>query len=166
MKRYIYNIGFVLTITFVGLTACTKIPIGYLHTSDAVYTPNSKYAYRQVDTVGLSQKEIADKLDVPFSSTALQGLSGTQPISYSFYSVKVSDGGDEAAFLKTVQEGNLLVRGGYIQLRQRGASQLPVGKYTITIRVANEGHEALLQDAFTFIVKEQPEEGDSDVSVD
>ena len=78
--------------------------------------------------------------------------------------MKVSEGGDEAAFLKVVKEGLLLVRGGKIQLLQKGASQLPVGKYTISIRVSNEGHEAILSDIFSFIVKEQPEEAEDTAS--
>lgn len=164
MKRYISKISLVLGLILIALSsACTKVPIGYLHTSDAVYSPNIKLAYRQVDTDRLTDSEKEAKLNSAYSSTQLQGLGGTQPISYTFHSVKVSDGGDQAAFLKVVGEGSLIVRGGYIQLLQKGASQLPAGKYTVSIRISNEGHEAILNDAFTFWVKEQYEVGDEDL---
>ena len=164
MKRYILSL-LSLTIALIGFnTSCTKVPVGYLNSEHASYRPNSIEVYRQIDLSGLSEKEQAERLEAPQSSTALQGLSGTAPITYSFHSVKASEGGDEAAFLKTAQEGNLIVRGGYIQLRQRGISQLPVGKYTISIRVSNEGHEAILSDIFSFIVKEQPEEAEDTAS--
>lgn len=155
MTRYISKLRFALAFVLLALSvACTKVPVGYLHTSEANYRINTKVAYRQAQ-----QGE-----DFAFSSANLEGLGGTQPISYAFHSVKVSEGGDEAAFLKVVKEGLLLVRGGKIQLLQKGASQLPVGKYTISIRVSNEGHEAILSDIFSFIVKEQPEEAEDTAS--
>ena len=142
MTRYISKLRFALAFVLLALNvACTKVPVGYLHTAEANYRINTKVAYRQAQ-----QGE-----DFAFSSANLEGLSGTQPISYAFHSVKV-------------KEGLLLVRGGKIQLLQKGASQLPVGKYTISIRVSNEGHEAILSDIFSFIVKEQPQEAEDTAS--
>lgn len=146
------------------IASCTKMPVGYLYTSDASYAPNVKIAYRTIDTDGLTEEEATLALNKPFASTQIQGLSGTQPINYEFHSVKASDGGDATKFVEAAQDGGLLVRGGYIQLFPKATAKLPLGRYTISLKVYNEDHEAILQDIFTFIIKERYEEGDEDTN--
>lgn len=150
MRYSIYLVALLWT-----LVACNKMPIGYLKTEEASFAPKVIYAYHQVEE-GTPQSKGA-----PFSSTQIQGLAGTQPLSYAFHSVKVSAGGDEAKFLAVVKSGGLLVRGGYVQLFPEAAKSLPYGRYTISIKVSNEGHSAVLSDALTFVVKEAYEDGDA-----
>lgn len=165
MTKHINKLVFCLSILLLSVIAsCTKIPVGYLYTSDASYVPNVKIAYRTIDTEDMTEEEATLALNKPFASTQIQGLSGTQPITYEFHSVKASDGGDATKFVEATQDGGLLVRGGYIQLFPKATAKLPLGRYTISLKVYNEDHEAILQDIFTFIIKELYEEGDEDTN--
>ena len=132
-----------------ALTACHRMDVGYLKTADASFSPDTVYVYRSIDP--MSERAINGS---PWTSTRIQGVSGTAPINYSYVSVKASDGGNAESFNAIVKDGLVVIQGGLIQLFQKGAAQLPDGKYTLTIRVSNEDHEAILQDVFTFVVKE------------
>ena len=57
-------------------------------------------------------------------------------------------------FNEQVKKGNVLIQGGIIQLFQAGVKEIPNGTYTLTIRVYNEDHSALLKDIFTFVVSD------------
>lgn len=132
-----------------ALTGCHRMDVGYLKTADASFSPDTVYVYRSIDP--MSERAINGS---PWTSTRIQGVSGTAPINYSYVSVKASDGGSAEAFNAIAKDGLVVIQGGLIQLFQKGAAQLPDGKYTLTIRVSNEDHEAILQDVFTFVVKE------------
>lgn len=132
------------------LTGCHRMDVGYLKTADASFSPDTVYVYRSIDPT--SERALNGS---PWTSTRIQGVSGTAPINYSYVSVKVSDGGNAEAFNAIVRDGLVTIQGGLIQLFQKGAARLPDGKYTLTIRVSNEDHEATLQDIFTFVVTEK-----------
>ena len=137
-----------LALTLV-LTACHRMDVGYLKTAEASFSPDTVYVYRSIDP--MSERAINGS---PWTSTRIQGVSGTAPINYSYVSVKASDGGNAEVFNAIARDGLVVIQGGLIQLFQKGAAQLPDGKYTLTIRVSNEDHEAILQDVFTFVVAE------------
>lgn len=149
MIKKVYMLALLLV-----LAACSKVPVGFLQTSDATYKPNRIYAYHIVEEGTPWSK------GAPFTSTEIQGVAGTQPVNYEFHSVKVSEGGDEAKFMEAFRSGGFLVRGSYIQLFPDAAKSLPKGKYTISLRVYNESYSDVLNDIFTFVVKEAYEEGD------
>lgn len=132
-----------------ALTACHRMDVGYLKTADASFSPDTVYVYRSIDP--MSERAVNGS---PWTSTRIQGVSGTAPINYSYVSVKASDGGNAEVFNAIARDGLVVIQGGLIQLFQKGAAQLPDGKYTLTIRVSNEDHEAILQDVFTFVVAE------------
>lgn len=142
-------LGVALLALTLALTACHRMDVGYLKTADASFSPDTVYVYRTIDP--MSERAVNGS---PWTSTRIQGVSGTAPINYSYVSVKASDGGSAEAFNAIVKDGQVVIQGGLIQLFQKGAAQLPDGKYTLTIRVSNEDHEAILQDVFTFVVKE------------
>lgn len=142
-------LGVALLALTLALTACHRMDVGYLKTADASFSPDTVYVYRTIDP--MSERAINGS---PWTSTRIQGVSGTAPINYSYVSVKASDGGSAEAFNAIVKDGQVVIQGGLIQLFQKGAAQLPDGKYTLTIRVSNEDHEAILQDVFTFVVAE------------
>ncbi len=129
--------------------SCNKIPVGYLQTDEAVFTPDTVYVYRNLDP---QSDRILNK--VPWTSLRIQGVSGTNPINYDFHSVKVSDGGNQEAFTKLVESEEVVVKGGIIKLFQSGVKKVPNGSYTLSIKVYNEGYSAILEDVFTFIIKD------------
>ena len=88
------------------------------------------------------------------SCDRIQGVAGTVPINYEYVSVKTAKGGDTQRFNEQVKKGNVLIQGGIIQLFQAGVKEIPNGTYTLTIRVYNEDHSALLKDIFTFVVSD------------
>lgn len=150
MKYWIYILSCLLV-----LSACNKIPVGFLETENAAYLPNRIYVYHNIEE-GTPQANGA-----PFTSTYMQGLAGTQPLIFGFHSVKASKGGDASKFLELVRTGAVLVRGGgYVQISPQAAKQLPYGEYLISIEVKNEGYSAILKDVLTFIVKEAYEDSD------
>lgn len=148
---------FVLSLLLILAVGCSKVPVGFLKTEDASYKPSKVYAYHQVED------ETPWSKGAPFSSTEIQGLAGTPPISYEFLSVRAADGADEAKFLEAVRSGGFQLRGSYIQLFPQAAKTLPYGSYTISLRIFNEDHSATLTDVFTFVVKEAWEEGDDEL---
>lgn len=148
---------FAISLLILVAVACNKVPVGFLKTEDATYKPNKGYAYHEVEEGSPWDK------GAPFSSTEIQGLAGTPPISYEFLSVKVDNGGDEAAFLEAVRSGGFRLQGSYIQLYPEAAKTLPYGTYTISLKVYNEDHNATLPDVFSFVVKEAWEEGDNEL---
>ncbi len=141
----------VLLALFVTLFAsCQRIPVGYLQTKDVEFVPNTLMVYHTPDPESPRATNGA-----PWVSTRIQGVSGTNPINYSFVSVKVSDGGDATVFQKIADQGELDVSGGLIRLSQKGAKLLPLGRYTITLKVYNEGHSAILNDILTIVVEDK-----------
>lgn len=148
MKKFFVNINiFVVVILFAGLlsmSGCQKQQIGFMEVVNASYLPDSMYIRLTLD----------DELDAyriynvaPWVSPKLQGVIGTNVISYVVEHV-VSEDGDAEMFKRLVS-----VRGGG-RIEFPLVSDIPAGKYVVSLRVTNEGHSALLKDIFTFIVKE------------
>ncbi|MDO5665129.1 MAG: hypothetical protein Q4G63_07725 [Bacteroidia bacterium] len=132
-----------LTILFIGF-GCQKTKIGYLVTKNAEYIPNSIVVRKNLDPEQ-DAKRIMNK--APWISPKIQGVLGTNPINYEIVDIVASAGGDAAIFKK------------YLTIRGAGLMELPLyskvpsGKYLISIKAYNEGYEAIIKDAFTFIVE-------------
>lgn len=146
----LYTTTFLLLIS---LISCNKIPVGYLETENAAFEPNTVYAYREIDPDSERAKNNA-----PWTSLRIQGVAGTVPINYEFYGIKAENGGNADLFRQAIQDGDVLVQGGIIQLFQSGVKKLPNGSYIISLKVYNEGHSRILKDVFTFIIKDKEEE--------
>ncbi len=146
--KNIFSLVLVLSV-FYFISSCDRMPVGYLQTDEAVFTPDTVFVYRNLDAQ-------SDRVlnNIPWTSLRIQGVSGTAPINYEFHSVKVSDGGDKEAFTKLATSGELRIQGGIIQLFQAGVKKVPNGAYTISLKVYNEGYSAVLDDVFTFVIKE------------
>lgn len=135
------------------LMACHKVKVGYLDASLASFTPNVVEAYKEVD-----ETSNWAMYGSPFTSLRIQGVAGTMPINYEFVDVQATEGGDAESFRQCVREGSVRVAGGIMQMFPKACRQLPVGRYTISLRVYNEDHEERLKDIFTFVVKQKQEE--------
>lgn len=132
-----------------ALSSCQKIPVGYLHVQNVEFVPDVLHAYHHPDPSTPRATNGA-----PWVSTRIQGVAGTNPINYRFRSVKVSEGGDAALFEEIAKQRHLDVSGGLIRLSQEGTRCLPLGRYTLTLEVYNEGHSAVLTDIITIVVEE------------
>ena len=94
-----------LTIGF--MVSCSKMDVGYLRTTGASFTPDSLNAFHNVDAT--SERGI-NKL--PFVSTRIQGVAGTNPINYELFGVKADNQEQAQLFMKLYKEGKISVTGG------------------------------------------------------
>lgn len=154
MMKKLYTMGSLMTLVLLlSLTACHDMKVGYLQTENASYTPDTVYAYRNP----AEDDNMHYEKDTPWLSPRIQGVAGTNPINYKYYSVKVKEGGDAGLFVQAVQNGEIQVQGaGLILLFPSAVGKLPDGIYTLSIRVYNEDHSDILEDAFTYVVKDLP----------
>ena len=84
-----------------------------------------------------------------------QVVSGTNPVNYLLSDVKASDGGDAARFKEEEKKGTITVYGGTINVFPAAVKVLPNGRYTVSLKVYNEGHTKILTDICTFIIQEE-----------
>ena len=93
-------------------------------------------------------QEQIDK-NIPWTTAQIEQVLGTEPLHYSLYRVKSSNGqeaADDFAKYMTV------IGGGRMYVDAKVDS--PVGYYTVSLKIENEGHTATLEDIFTFEVRD------------
>ena len=102
----------------------------------------------------ISVKEELEKLkkqfgsDIPWTTSCIEQLLGTEPIIYTLESLR-SDQGEEAAadfarYLTVIGGGRM-----YVDTKVNS----PAGKYIVSLRVSNDGYSVVLPDIFTFILQ-------------
>ena len=125
--------------------ACTEQPVGYLQTDNAVYVPNHM-------DIRLVLDEDLDAFRIynvaPWVSPKMQGVIGTNPISYEIVGVESEDG--DADMFRHL----LVIRGGG-RMEFPLVSDIPPGEYRVSVQVSNEGYTQVLNNIFTFNVKER-----------
>lgn len=168
------TILFIITV-FLALQACQDITPGYLQTQFAGYTLDSLVVKKTLDltppkanasftyyverlgrtpewcisqgiypTIG-GEEYKRDKYGWPWTSTPIEGVEGTKPIYVDIKSV-TTDTGDADKML-----ANLRVSGnGTFTLPVY--SDVPVGRYRISLTFSNEGYTQDVMDVFTIIV--------------
>lgn len=123
---------------------CQDVKIGYLKTDNAGYLPNEQEIKKTLDPV---EDAVRITNEAPWVTPKIQGVLGTAPLIYDFVEVQVSEGGDAELFKKEI-----IVRGaGVMELPLY--TELPAGRYTVTLKVSNDGYSAILPDVYTFVVK-------------
>ena len=155
MKK-IYNLGstlFVVALIAMAVAACNTMPVGFLRTKGASFSPDTLNVYHNPHA---STLRFTDNL--PWVSYRIQGVAGTNPINYELADVKATEGGDAEKFKALAQKGLLKVDGGMIVLMQECVAELPNGRYTLSLRVYNDGHSQTIDDVYTIIVgDDEPE---------
>ena len=86
--------------------------------------------------------------DIPWTTSCIEQLLGTQPIIYSLEGIH-SDQGEAAA--ADFERYLTVIGGGRMYVDTRVNS--PAGKYTVSLRVSNEGFSVVLTDIFTFVLQ-------------
>ena len=150
MKK-IYNLAralFAVAFIAMAVAACNTMPVGFLRTEGASFSPDTLNVYHNPHA---STPRYNDHR--PWVSYRIQGAAGTNPINYELADVKASEGGDAEKFKALAQKGLLKVDGGMIVLMQEGVAELPTsGRYTLSLRVYNDGHSKTIDDVYTIIV--------------
>ena len=95
--------------------------------------------------------QLQEQIDksIPWTTAQIEQVLGTEPLQYTLYSVK-SVNGQEAAddFAQYVT----VIGGGRMYVDAKVDS--PAGCYTVSLKVENEGHSAILTDIFTFDLRD------------
>lgn len=150
MKK-IYNLAralFAVAFIAMAVAACNTMPVGFLRTEGASFSPDTLNVYHNPHA---STPRYNDHR--PWVSYRIQGVAGTNPINYELADVKATEGGDAEKFKALAQKGLLKVDGGMIVLMHEGVAQLPnSGRYTLSLRVYNDGHSKTIDDVYTIIV--------------
>lgn len=87
-------------------------------------------------------------LKIPWSTAPIEGILGTEPMSYGIAGVKNENAENAELFRKA-----LSIMGGGI-MHVVVDVEAPAGRYSVSVLVKNEGQHAVLEDVFTFIVEE------------
>ena len=150
MKK-IYNLAralFAVAFIAMAVAACNTMPVGFLRTEGASFSPDTLNVYHNPHASTLRYNDHR-----PWVSYRIQGVAGTNPINYELADVKATEGGDAEKFKALAQKGLLKVDGGMIVLMQEGVAELPnSGRYTLSLRVYNDGHSKTIDDVYTIIV--------------
>ncbi len=150
MKK-IYNLAralFAVAFIAMAVAACNTMPVGFLRTEGASFSPDTLNVYHNPHASTLRYNDHR-----PWVSYRIQGVAGTNPINYELADVKATEGGDAEKFKALAQKGLLKVDGGMIVLMQEGVAELPnSGRYTLSLRVYNDGHSQTISDVYTIIV--------------
>lgn len=150
MKK-IYNLAralFAVAFIAMAVSACNTMPVGFLRTEGASFSPDTLNVYHNPHA---STPRYNDHR--PWVSYRIQGVAGTNPINYELADVKATEGGDAEKFKALAQKGLLKVDGGMIVLMHEGVAELPnSGRYTLSLRVYNDGHSQTISDVYTIIV--------------
>lgn len=127
-----------------ALGGCHDVKVGYLQADKAVYVPDSMF-------IRLTLDEDLDAYRMhnvaPWVTPKIQGVIGTEPLFYEIERVRASEGADAEMFRHL-----LTIRGGG-RMEFPLISDIPKGRYLVSVRIYNEGYSAVVRDAFTFIVK-------------
>ena len=150
MKK-IYNLAralFAVAFIVMAVAACNTMPVGFLRTEGASFSPDTLNVYHNPHASTLRYNDHR-----PWVSYRIQGVAGTNPINFELADVKATEGGDAEKFKALAQKGLLKVDGGMIVLMHEGVAELPnSGRYTLSLRVYNDGHSQTISDVYTIIV--------------
>ncbi|MDE5610606.1 MAG: hypothetical protein K2I90_01130 [Odoribacter sp.] len=102
--------------------------------------------FKLAQDLAILQKQ--QSLDIPWTTSCIEQLLGTEPIIYTLENLR-SDQGEAAAadFAKYLT----VIGGGRMYVDTRVNS--PAGKYIVSLRVSNDGYSVVLPDVFTFILQ-------------
>ncbi len=103
--------------------------------------------YDDVDPICDEYLGLMSKIEeaIPWSTSTIEGVLGTQPIRYSIADVTSTNGNADLFKEELVMYG-----GGRMQLPF--ACKAPKGTYRVSIIIENEGYSHRLDNAFTFII--------------
>lgn len=138
------NLTILITLISAFLMGCEKQEIGYLHADVAEYRPDSLVIKAILNP---DDPEDLDRItkEQPWQSEEIEGIQGTAQIHYTINAVHPDNGYNDALSQFTV------VGKGKIQIEYNHT--LPIGDYTIDLKIWNEGHSVIKYAIFKIIVE-------------
>lgn len=88
------------------------------------------------------------RFEVPWVTTEIEGVEGTEPLMYEIVQTKGPDPESVEKFMAYTE----IIGGGRICVRQEVVANVPAGEYVVTVRVHNEEREKVFPDVFTFVI--------------
>lgn len=86
---------------------------------------------------------------IPWVVPAIDGVDGTEPMIWSLVSVGSEDTAEAEKFTDCLR----VLGGGGMNVEYDVAHKVAPGRYTVSLRVENEGRSAVLPQIFTFIIR-------------
>ncbi len=151
--KYLY----VLFLVVAAAWGCQDVKVGCLDTSNAEYSPDTMLVRKELATslaeaggdITIYRNDRNRKTrEASWVTPQIQGIVGTAPLSYSLYEVRAMDGGDAEIFKQ-----ELTVRGGGI-MEVPYIPESPNGRYIVSLKVENDEYSAILEDVFTFVIRQ------------
>ena len=140
MKTIIITV--ILTLSLFTFSGCHDITPGYLKADDAGYTPDTLVVKAVLDAE--QDKDRIDRQE-PWQSSTIDGVQGTFPITYSIKAIHTTDGNSEAAKQIGMQGKGIIT----IPFDHT----IPAGRYTLDVRIRNEGYTVDKDSIFTVIIQ-------------
>lgn len=109
------------------------------------YTPEACVAQGIYPTIG-GEEYKRDKFGWPWTSTPIEGVEGTRPIFVTIKNIVTEDGNAEELWKVLKVSGN-----GTFTMPVY--SNVPIGRYSISLTFKNEGYSQDVDNVFTIIVK-------------
>ena len=143
MKNVILLLFTVLVLSMIG---CQDVTVGYLLTEDASYNPDTLVVKTVLDDELGEEDYYRSKWGAPWVSTPIEGVEGTRPIFVSIKSITTESGDAEKMW-------EVLNVSGDGTFSMPVYSDVPVGRYQISLTFTNEGYTQDVNNCFTIIVK-------------
>ena len=118
---------------------------------------NNLAATMGIESLEILKKDIEEwqnkvKYKFPYVSSEIDGVLGTDILYFRVINVKSENAGNSAKFMDNVEVK------GHGQISVNYNPDVPVGTYLLTLEVKNEGRTKIIEDVFTVIIKDIPEE--------
>ncbi len=120
--------------------SCNDITKGYLETGEAEYAKDTLWVTFDPDS----------RDSIPYQSQQVQGIIGTSPIHYGVAAVRDATG---KAVPDQIASQVWVVLKGVFRIEKNHT--IPVGTYTIDLRVWNLGRSFVLPGIYTVVVREK-----------
>ncbi|MCC8173214.1 MAG: hypothetical protein LIO65_02120 [Odoribacter sp.] len=114
--------------------------IGYLQTDNAQYVPDTVWVKAVLDENEAEDKKRME-FEIPWQSGTMEGVQGTAPIVYSIHSI--------VPHLEATNQFSMIGKG-MVELPYNHT--IPVGAYTISVQIENEGHTHIKDSVLTVVV--------------
>lgn len=119
--------------------------------SDQIDNASTELGLDSPNVIKEQIKKHKEQIDfnIPWRTSQIESVLGTEPIIYTVLGVKNTEGnGDKFMEYVHVQGGGLI----YVDLGVE--KNVPAGVYTITLEIKNEGRTRVLEDIYTFIIRD------------
>lgn len=137
----------VITILILFITGCSPAQIGFLDTRNARYIPDTA-VFKSVLDPGNFEDARRIQFEIPWESSGIQGIDGTNPKEYKIVRVDC----DVASLHAT---GQFYLSNIYGRIALPYNHTVPPGRYVFSVEISNEKgrNSDVMEKALTVIIK-------------